>query len=275
MSRYPRTFLFRAAYQLSWMLIATLGLYSGVHAAQLKQLSLATSEDFAPYVYFSTSGELRGIDYDIVREIFRRLDIQLKVSLLPRRRITKMLLNGELDGVISTTSYNDATALQQMWQSQPMYQSSVVIFSSKNNTADLDKTYRNHQFLPTGGGKVGLLETFDYSPMGQNNVSNMTQNAIIVRTDSQLVKLLLSARISYAITEDISFSYQARKAGKLQDFNNLEEVFTRPVNVALHADIITRHPELTDKLNHTIDRLVKEDFIAKTIYQYLKLEDES
>jgi polar amino acid transport system substrate-binding protein len=248
-------------------------LAAAARAESVKSLLLATSEDFAPYVYVNHDGELSGIDYDIVRELCRRLNIQLKVMLLPRLRITKMLKQGELDGVVSTTSYNDVTELQKMWTSEPLYSSSVAIFSLKDASVDaLKGTYDNNQFTVEGGSRVGMLDAFDYSLMGETSLSNIRQNAVTVRTDAQLVNLLLFERIAYAVTEDISFSYQARKLGKFDKVANIAEVYSRPVRIALNNSVINRQPGLEDDINRTIGAMIDDDYVANVIYQHLRLK---
>ncbi len=263
-----------------------------------RRLDLATSEDFAPYVYINENGELAGIDYEIVREICRRLGIELKVSLLPRLRITKMLRSGQMDGVVSTTSYNDEAELATMWTSESLYQSSVSVFTLKERqdsegaasikSVDLpsvppaeavtasarpaESTSCGWPVSAEGSSRVGMLEAFDYSPMGEAEVATLLQNAVTVRTDAQLVNLLLFQRISHAVTEDISFSYQARRMGKFEQLHNCEEVYSRPVKLALSRAVIEGRPGLAEDINRTIDVMTREDFIANVVYQNLRLK---
>ena len=108
--------------------------------------------------------------------------------------------------------------------------------------------------------------------MGEADVAALLQNAVTVRTDAQLVNLLLFQRITHAITEDLSFSYQARKMGKFEQLHNCSEVYSRPVKLALSRAVVEERPGLAEDINRTIDVMTREDFIANVIYQNLRLQ---
>lgn len=239
----------------------------------IRVLTLATSEDFAPYVYLNEAGEFAGIDYEIVREVCKRLAIHLEVMLLPRPRISRMLSQGGLDGVVSTTSFNDPQVIPTLWQSTPLYSSSVGIFSLKSRQGkEGELVFQDGQFTLSEGVRVGMLEGFDYSPIGEPALTHLKQNALLVRTDHQLVNLLIHKRIAYVISEEISFSYQGRNQGVFDGLTNEGEVYSRPVRIGLSRQRLRADPGLEDRINSVIETLNREQFIDRVIYQNLRLD---
>lgn len=236
-------------------------------------LKLATSEDFAPYVYLNDAGEFAGIDFEIVQEVCKRLAIELEVMLLPRPRISRMMSLGEIDGVVSTTSFNDPDIVKTLWLSAPLYSSSVGIFMLKTAQPSGDSPlFQEGVFRLPKGVRVGMLEGFDYSPIGEPGLSELKQNALLVRTDHQLVNLLIHKRINYVVSEEISFSYQGRNQGVFDQLTNEGEVYSRSVRIGLSRKLLRSDPSLEGRLNSVIETLNQEQFIDRVIYQNLRLD---
>ncbi|ARU55354.1 amino acid ABC transporter periplasmic protein [Oleiphilus messinensis] len=244
-----------------------------------KHLTLAASEDFAPFVHVSSTGKMTGIDFEIIAELYRRLDISIKVILLPRPRITTMLLSGELDGVVSTTTFNDTLAFEHMWSSIDLYKSSVSVFTLKSVSNYQSNPTKNSIILAQirsgkllKNSRIGMLNEFDYTPMGVHQLESLSKQTLFVRTDTQLINLLDMGRITYVITEDISFAYQARINNLFAKLEFIGEVFHRGVRTILRNELIRQFPALQTKINSTISSLVESDYIASTIYHNLRLD---
>ncbi len=58
-------------------------------------------EDYYPFIAKDEQGKPVGIYYDIMSEIFRRLDIPLSVELYPWKRAQKLIADGKGDGMIT------------------------------------------------------------------------------------------------------------------------------------------------------------------------------
>ncbi len=66
--------------------------------ARSETLRLVT-EAWAPYVY-DENGLATGLDYEITREVLRRLGVELELQFLPWKRCLVALEQGQADGVL-------------------------------------------------------------------------------------------------------------------------------------------------------------------------------
>lgn len=66
--------------------------------AQAERLRIV-SDEWAPYFY-QEDGEFRGVDYDVVSEVFTRLGVQVDWELMPWKRCLAMVHDGQVDGVL-------------------------------------------------------------------------------------------------------------------------------------------------------------------------------
>jgi len=68
-------------------------------------IKLATAESFLPYASIQKTQQWKGIDYDIALAVFKAIGIQFKPTALPRTRITRMLKNKQIDGLLSASEF--------------------------------------------------------------------------------------------------------------------------------------------------------------------------
>ncbi len=233
-------------------------------SAEVLPLKLAAAEDVEPYVYHQADGNIGGIDFDIVREIMSRLEVEFRLLSFPRPRISLMLQQGFLDGLLTTTAYNDQGTLGDMWLSDPLYISTVSTIVRKDPP-------------PTGGAsdvlpciKAGILRDFSYR--FPNLDLSRFKNPIEVDSAEQLVKLTMYGRVDCAISEDVTFMYQARRLDYFNDLKIVEEIGTRSIVIALTRRIIEQNPGLDRRINQAIEQVREEDFIDNTIIDYLTPE---
>lgn len=229
-------------------------------------IRLATAESFFPYASFQKTRQWKGIDYDIALAVFKAINVQFKPTALPRTRITKMLKNKQIDGLLSTSAYNEKLSLSKLWLSTPIYTSEVSVFSLKSRSLEID----NLSFLDAGKYHLGKLKEYSYKEEGLV-ISEQTR-VLEVSRDKQLVELLLAKRIDLAISEDISFIYQARSLGYFDAIEPVFEISSSPVSIALTQSIIEQHPELPNKINRVIAHLLENGFIDSVIIKYLSLD---
>ncbi len=228
-------------------------------------LRLATASDFVPYAYRLANGEWTGIDVEIVHRIFEELDIPFKIVDLPRKRITLMLQEGVIDGLVSTSAYQIEEMLQQMWLSSEIYSSEVSLFARADTIAiDPEQLLSANQEL-----RLGMLSEFTSDLRVKNQLPE--KQILRVLRDEQLVNLMKIGRIDLAISEDIAFIYQARKIGYFDQVKPVAELASRASRFALVASVKERFPDLPDKINHRIEHLLSSGVIDDVIVSYLTL----
>ncbi|WP_148212669.1 substrate-binding periplasmic protein [Hahella chejuensis] len=248
------------------LLIAT-GLPIQFSRAEDLHLTLAAAEEVEPYVYHSEDGETTGIDYEIVRETLTRAGVRFDLKSFPRPRITLMLGQGALDGLLTTTGYNDKDALNALWLSSPLYTSTVSTFIRKKKAAEEEAGVGNDRLKNCR--QVGVLRGFNY----RFPSLDMTHFKSVVEVNGaeQLVKLTMYGRVDCAITEDITFMYQARRLGYFNDVTIVDEVVNRPVVIALSRQLVDANKGLDTRINQVIEDLKSRDVIDNIIIKYLSL----
>ncbi|OZG71216.1 amino acid ABC transporter substrate-binding protein [Hahella sp. CCB-MM4] len=246
-----------------WVLLTLWGVSSQYSHAEVRPLRLASAEDVEPYVYHQESGQVAGIDYEIVREVLGRASISFDLKSFPRPRISLMLQQGFLDGLLTTTAYNDQDMLETLWLSVPLYVSTVSTISRK----DAPKSGSPPEMIPCV--KAGILRGFSYR-FPNLDISRF-KNPVEVDSAEQLVKLTMYGRVDCAISEDITFMYQARKLHYFDDLQVVEEISTRPVVIALSRRIIEQNDGLGERINRLINEVREEDIIDNIIIKYLTL----
>ena len=232
-------------------------------ASEVSPISLASSEHFEPYVFYEDDRAVKGIDFELVQKIFNEIGLPFVIYGYPRKRITMMLENQTLDGLATTTSYAELATLEKMWLSEPLYHSEVSAFALEGSN------YRVG-LLENENSMIGVPHEFEntYKNVGEKYASH----AIKVQRDRQLVDLLMAKRIKYAISEDISFIYQARKHGVFQQIKVVEEITSRPVYLALSKSTLEQHAGLDKKINQQIKQLREKGFIDELIVRYLQID---
>lgn len=232
-------------------------------------IKLATVSDLAPYAYRSEDNAWQGIDFDIVQLVFERVGIQFDVYSFPRARVGLMLKSGRLDGILTTSGYNDEAILSQMWLSDTLYDSDVSLFSLKTHA--LMKQSFDVDDLLVSNYRLGLHRAYSYEiPAGLDKARQIS-----VHYDQQLVDLLEIGRIDMAIAEDISFVYSARMSGKFDMLAVVAEVSNQPIKMVLAKSVVAEDPDLPDKINQAISALRDEGKVDLIILKHLSLQDDS
>ncbi len=228
---------------------------------QRTELVLGTADNFAPYAYRDTRGEWAGIDVEIARHLFPGLKV--KVAGFPRVRLEMMTRLGEIDGLLSTSSYVGDDLAPYLVLSSPVYESEVSAFCLKVRMIDKPSAI----FDASQGFRLGALSGTNYR-LGGYDIDGHAR-VIRVQRDQQLLDLLRFGRIDIAVSEDISFMYRAHLTQQFELVKPLIEISSRPVSIALNKLIVEKEPQLLERLNQAISRSVKDESIDKIILSYL------
>lgn len=227
-------------------------------------ITFATAERFAPYAFLENNSTWQGIDYDILKMICIKLGIPFQVRAFPRPRISFLLDNGKIDGLVSTSPYSDTVRLKQMWLSDSLYSAETSAFAKKTFDAASVETAEK---LFSSELRFGVIKDSGVA-RGITEV-HADQHFIQVLRDEQLLDLLDIQRIDVAVSEDISFIYSARQTGKFDTVNLLVELTSRPVSIALKQSIVDEFPELPEKINKVIHEMKENGDIDNLIVNYL------
>lgn len=114
---------------LQRQIIATLLLCCLAFTARGETLRLVT-DAWAPYVY-EVDGQATGLDYDISREVLRRLGIDLELQFLPWKRCLLALEQGHADGILDIFHLPEREA-QMLFVEEPLSEVEFMLFYARN-----------------------------------------------------------------------------------------------------------------------------------------------
>lgn len=97
--------------------------------ARAESLHLVT-EAWAPYVY-EENGQPAGLDYEITREVLRRLDVDVTLQFLPWKRCLLAFEQGQADGILDIFRLAERES-QMVFISEPLSDVQFVLFFARN-----------------------------------------------------------------------------------------------------------------------------------------------
>lgn len=183
--------------------------------AHAEKLRIVT-DAWPPYVY-EEHGEVKGIDYEVTAEIFKRLGVEVDWQLLPWKRCLAMIEQGLADGVLDIfqTEQRDS---QLYYPNEPLSEVEFVLFQASarphpvNTLADLK------------GLNVGTSPGYTYDPAFSESSAFRREPA--PTHEANFGKLLLG-RIDLLITDRRVGRYLIKTLNLKGQVNELPLVVSR------------------------------------------------
>ncbi|MBC9248936.1 amino acid ABC transporter substrate-binding protein [Pseudomonas alcaligenes] len=110
-------------------IIAALLLCSLALAARAEPLRIVT-EAWAPYVY-EENGQPAGLDYEITREVLRRLNVEAQWQFMPWKRCLLELQQGQADAILDIFRIPERES-QMLFVEEPLSDVQFVLFFARN-----------------------------------------------------------------------------------------------------------------------------------------------
>lgn len=110
-------------------IIATILLCCLASAARGETLHLVT-DAWAPYVY-QENGQPTGLDYEVSREVLRRLGIELELQFMPWKRCLLALDQGHADGILDIF-YRQEREAHMVFVEEPLSDVELVLFFDRS-----------------------------------------------------------------------------------------------------------------------------------------------
>lgn len=105
-------------------------------AARAEPLRIVT-EAWAPYVY-EENGQPTGLDYEIAREVLRRLDVQVQWQFMPWKRCLLEFEQGKADAILDIFHLAEREA-QMLFIEEPLSDVQFVLFFARNRPYPYNK----------------------------------------------------------------------------------------------------------------------------------------
>ena len=169
------------------------------------QKLVVVGESTPPYEFIQ-NGEVVGIDVDIAKAIFKKLNIDAEYQILPWTRAWKMVETGEADAVF-TTSRKDARKPFLYYPEEDMWNSEFAFFVRKDKKQPSFNSYEDAKGLT-----VGVIRGNSYN----DDFFNAKLKLDEARDDEQNFKKLAKGRIDLYIQKKGVGLYTLKLLG-LQD----------------------------------------------------------
>lgn len=235
-------------------------LYSGG-----EPISLVCISSFPPYAW-QEEGELKGIDVDIVNELFRRAKLEKTIIAAPPRRAIAYLENGSVDGGFSGIKSDDREKIAH-YASFPIHVSVYKIFVKKG------KEFRFKTLEDLYGKTIGKNKAFHIND--EFDVADITGKIKVddgAFTMEQNLEKLINDRFDALVGNVYEIRYTMKKMGVEDELTELPEIVGEPVNVYLvlsKASPLKNKQSILIKLSNTLREMEMEGFIAEMHAKYV------
>ncbi|MCP4671028.1 MAG: amino acid ABC transporter substrate-binding protein [Desulfobacula sp.] len=236
-------------------------------ADQNKTLHIsAGTEGWLPVAYKDiNTNNVKGLSYDVIEEIAKRLNIVLKINRVPWKRMLKMLEIGDLDMAIAI--YWNSERDKHFLYSTPYFQNEARIFVKKGKEFNLNKL---EDLVPyTGiipaGGSFG--ERFDSFAKNDLKLYQLPGNDL--RAKKKKINLILLERYDFFIQDYLDGMMYINQAGFNDKIVPLPYVINK-TNVHFAMSKKSKKNVILPKINEIIKSMVEDGSIEKMAKTYIE-----
>ncbi|WP_079229978.1 substrate-binding periplasmic protein [Pseudomonas putida] len=174
------------------------------------------SDDWAPYVY-RDGDRVRGIDYEVTTEVFRRLGVEVDWQLLPWKRCLALVEQGLADGVMDVFQV-ESRKTYLVYPAEPMSDVEFVLFQAS------DRRHAIHQLNDLAGLTVGTSPGYAYDTAFNESTDFRRETA--PSHEANFGKLI-RGRIDLLVTDRMVGRYLRHQLGLEQQVEELPLVISR------------------------------------------------
>ncbi len=236
-------------------------------ADQIKTLKVsAGTEAWQPIAYRDmNTNNVKGLSYDLIEEIAKRLNIVIKIIHVPWKRMLYMLKHGELD--IAIAIYWNFERDKKFLYSIPYFKNEVRIFVKKGKEFKLNKLEDliPHTGIIPAGGSFG--EKFDL--FAKNNLDLFQLHEKGLKGKEKKTKLILFDHFDYFVQDHLDGMMYLKQVGFHQKIIPLPYVINK-VDVHFAMSRKSKMNILLPKINEIIKSMIKEGLIEKMTKKYIE-----
>ena len=207
------------------------------------------------------TGEFHGIAFDMIREIARRLKIELTVVRLPMKRMQSSLSNGSIDVAVSL--YKNKERLEKFVYSIPYFSNEARIFVKKGREFpfnEFNDLIGKKGIVPAGGSFGEKFDTF-----AKHNLDLYKVHTDITNTYHRMV---INERKDFFVADYLDGMTTLRKRGLEGKIVALD----KPIDTNYIHFVFSKNSSclsMIDKFNSTIETLKEKGFITSLTRKYL------
>ena len=227
--------------------------------ASADEITLAVLGDFAPFQW-EEAGKVTGIDADIIREVCRRLKIEVEFQVMSWKKALKSAENGDVSG-LAASLYNEKRAEYLYYTKESVHIQKNIIMIRKGNNIKI-KGFDDLKNI-----KIGVVRDFSYGPEFD---SIRGLDKVVCTDQKQLVQLLAAGRVDAAMGSQMPLMFNARQLG-VQDALEVAYVVTEYPAYSVFSKASGEKGELLARKFDTILREIKkEGLVQKIMDNYIK-----
>jgi len=200
----------------------------------------------------------RGIDVDLLKEIEKRLAVEIRIKKYPWTRSLSNMKQGKLD-IISGIAKREERAEYLHYIPTPYYTCSTVFYVKKGNSSKIKKYDDLYNY------SIGYVEKSAYF-LKFDKDKKLKKRA--VTREIQLLKMLKVGRIDTIIGTDCQVDYELAQLG----YNKLIEKaeFTPGNNVHLYVAVSKKSPyaKELDTISEVVKNIVEERKVKEFAKKY-------
>lgn len=225
-------------------------------------LRAGTNPEFAPFEYVGDSGEIEGIDIDIINEIAKDLGVTITMEPMDFDALVPSLVSGKLDITIAGMTITDERK-QSVLFSDPYFNATQVVILPENSeiaTQDDLKGKRIGVQMGTTGDLMVSEESFGAGEVSRYNkgmdaaldLVNGRLDAVVI--DTLPAKQFVASLTGLVVREDILVDVEVESYG---------------IAVQLGQE------ELIAKINASLARMMEDGTYDAILVKYVDAEEEA
>lgn len=201
-----------------------------------------------------------GIDFDLIKEVEKRLGKKIKIVKSPWARNLINMKNGKVD-VMTGVAKREERAKYLHYIQPPYFTCSTVFYVKKGNAHKIKKYDDLKDYL------IGQVDNSAYFDPYDSDKSIFKRS---VKNEIQLLRMLLVDRLQVIIGTDCQIDFDIAKMGYKDKFEKTEYKPNNNVNLYFTLSKKSKHAKDLDKISTIIKDIIKEQKVkefAKKYYQ--------
>lgn len=240
-------------------LLVMLGLSASVNAQSPLQVYTLS---YPPFMY-EENGVIKGVQVDIVKEAFKRLNQPIEMHLVHLLRGLKMVELGEADVFFSPFKTEERAKVMHYGET-PLYIEDIVLVARKDSKRKFVGTLEN-----LIGSTIAMKDGFFMGDQLDQSFKNKTITRHDVRDLDQMVKMVASGRADFFGHERFNAALALAKF----DTEHELEIQMPPVESAAAYVVFSKQygkTSLVEDFDRMLEAIYREGFVEQLEQQYLK-----
>ncbi|WP_290329880.1 substrate-binding periplasmic protein [Vibrio tapetis] len=217
---------------------------------------------FSPFV-IEDNGEIKGIDVDVIKEVGRRLHLDISFALKPWKRLEQDVKDGTVSCVAAYFRTEERREYMD-FTNVPLHITSYTLFTNKAEV----KAFKTFKDLK--GWAIGVNRGFKTTPEFESAMSHGLITKHDVKSDEQSVKMVSSNRLDAMLTNYHVGLYNIKKLGASDVRPLLPSIRSTPAYLVFSKKQNLAH--LVPKFDEVLFSVIQDGTYQRIVDQYLQTE---